>query len=58
VNQEPQTIWVVVLVESGIPVSSEAFQKQDDAVHREQQLRAEMREEYDEVGVFETAITL
>jgi len=58
VNQGPQTIWVVVLVESGIPISAEAFQKQEDAIRREQQLREEMREAYDEVGLFETTIVL
>jgi hypothetical protein len=55
-NQNPQTIWIVVLVESGIPVSAEAFQKQEDAVRREQQLREDVREAYDEVGLFETPI--
>jgi hypothetical protein len=57
-NQKPQTIWIVVLVESGIPVSAEAFQKQEDAVRREQQLREDVREAYDEVGLFETTIAL
>lgn len=45
-------IWVVVKVESGIPVSVEVFRKPTAARHREEQLRAEMNPDNDEVGVF------
>ncbi len=55
-KQKLPVVWIVVLVESGIPVSAEVFQKQKDATRREQQLRKKMREAYDEVGVFEVEI--
>ena len=48
-----QTIWVVVLVESGVPTLVEAYLTEEDAAIREQFLRDAMRLDYDETGVFE-----
>jgi len=50
------TIWVVVLVESGIPVRAEAYRDPKTALKREKALRRKMRQDYDEVGVFEVEI--
>ena len=50
-------IWVVVEVESGVPVLAEVFQEKDLAERRQQELRSEMREDYDEVGLFQTTVT-
>lgn len=53
-----QTIWVVVLVESGVPTLAEAYLTEEDAAIREQFLRDAMRLDYDETGVFETEIDM
>ena len=50
------TIWVVVLVESGIPTLVEAYLTESEAATREQFLRNAMRLDYDETGVFEVEI--
>ncbi len=50
------TIWVVVLVESGIPTLVETYLTESDAAIREQFLRNAMRLDYDETGVFEVEI--
>ena len=49
-------VWVVVKVESGIPVFAEVFSNQTAAQRRENQLRAKMHPENDEVGVFSSQI--
>ena len=49
-------VWVVVEVKSGVPVGAETFSEEGSARKREQKLRAEMRENYDEVGLFATRI--
>ncbi|MDI6891376.1 MAG: hypothetical protein QMD08_00035 [Actinomycetota bacterium] len=49
-------IWVVVKVESGIPVSVEVFGNPTAARHREKQLRAEMNPDNDEVGIFTSQV--
>lgn len=51
-----RTIWIVVEVESGIPVLTEAYLDAESAVQREQTLRKEMHPENDETGVFEIKI--
>jgi hypothetical protein len=48
-------IWVVVLVESGIPTLVELYRDETAAIVREQSLRKDMRADYDEVGIFEVA---
>ena len=53
-----QTIWVVVLVESGVPTLVEAYLTEEDAAIREQFLRDAMRLDYDETGVFEAEIDM
>jgi hypothetical protein len=50
------TIWVVVLVEGGVPTLVETYPTESDAAIREQSLRNAMRLDYDETGVFEVEI--
>ena len=49
-------LWVVVEVQSGIPMLAEVFSDQLSAEKREVNLRKTLRPDYDEVGVFETTI--
>ncbi len=51
-----QTMWVVVLVESGIPTLVEIYSIEDDAATREQFLQNAMNVDYDATGVFEVKI--
>ncbi len=46
-------IWVVVSVESGIPVSAEPFSSPSAALKRERALRNRMNPDNDETRVFE-----
>ncbi|MBN1891012.1 MAG: hypothetical protein JW850_23650 [Thermoflexales bacterium] len=55
-NEGKQNIWVVVLVESGIPTLAEAYRDEASARAREQSLREDMSLDYDEVGLFEVEI--
>jgi hypothetical protein len=55
-QQENEVIWVVVLVQSGIPTLAEAYSDQEQASAREKFLRQEMRPDYDEVGLFDIII--
>ncbi len=50
------TIWVVVVVESGIPTLVEAYLTESEAAIREQFLRSTINFDYDETGVFEVGI--
>ncbi|MBM3149668.1 MAG: hypothetical protein FJZ88_06550 [Chloroflexi bacterium] len=50
------TIWVVVLVESGIPTLVETYLTESDATIREQSLRSTINFDYDETAVFEVEI--
>jgi hypothetical protein len=52
----PEIIWIVVFVQSGVPVLAEAYRYEKVARRREQSLRADMREDYDEVGLFEVKV--
>lgn len=54
--QTRQTLWIVVLVESGIPVLVEAYRFSQVAMEREQELRGELNPDDDEVAVFEVEI--
>ena len=55
--REPtELLWAVVKVESGIPVTVEAYRDRQSAKTREQSLRKEMHSENDETGVFEIQI--
>jgi len=49
-------VWVVVEVDSGIPVLTEVFANREKAEKREHKLRMEMRQDYDEVGLFEATV--
>ena len=48
-----KAMWIVVLVESGIPVLAEAYHDLNIAEERERFFRRSLREGYDEVAVFE-----
>ena len=49
-------VWVVVEVGSGVPVLAEVFTNRNKAERRERQMRAEMRQDYDEVGLFAATV--
>jgi hypothetical protein len=51
--KKSRRVWVVVEVESGIPVLAEVYSDRLSAEKREIKLRKELRPDYDEVGVFE-----
>jgi len=53
---EKDTVWIVVLVQSGIPVLAEVFPNRRAAQKRERELRREINPENDEVGVFSSEI--
>ena len=55
-QQKDKVIWVVVLVESGVPTLAEAYFDEETAKIREQTLRKDIRLDYDEVGLFEVEI--
>ncbi len=54
--QRPEIVWAVVIVESGIPVTVEAYYDMKTAKRRERFFRKGLREDYDEVGVFQVEI--
>jgi hypothetical protein len=54
--QKPLPLWIVVQVESGIPVLAEPFYNMESAQEREQFLRMHMNLENDETGIFEIQI--
>jgi len=45
-------LWVVVRVQSGIPVDVEVYTREQDALRREREWRLEMNLNNDETGVF------
>ena len=49
--------WIVVEVNSGIPVCAELFKHESTARQRERELRHAINPEKDEVGIFEASIT-
>ncbi|MBI3242016.1 MAG: hypothetical protein HYZ49_06960 [Chloroflexi bacterium] len=55
-RKTPEIIWIVVLVESGVPILVEAYRYEKVARRREHLLRAKMRENYDEAGIFEVKV--
>jgi len=55
-ERRSELLWVVVKVESGIPVTVEAYRDRLSAEAREQSLRECMNPENDETGVFEIPI--
>jgi hypothetical protein len=49
---QPQLLWVVVKVESGIPVIAEAYTDERAALAGERNMRRRMNPEDDETGLF------
>ena len=54
--EKSEVVWVVVLVQSGIPVVAEVYRDEETARKREEFLREDIRPDYDETGVFEVEI--
>jgi hypothetical protein len=52
-QEQLELLWVVVKVESGIPVMVEAYRDKRYAQMRERSLRKHMHPENDETGIFE-----
>ncbi len=52
----PKRLWVVVKVESGVPVTAEAYRDERTARRRERLLRKRMHPENDETGIFRIKI--
>ncbi|MCG2770398.1 MAG: hypothetical protein L6435_18775 [Anaerolineae bacterium] len=48
--------WVVVKVESGIPVIVQTFSRLEDAKRLEDEWRLRMNPDNDETGIFETRV--
>lgn len=57
-NQGSEVVWVIVLVESGIPTFVEAYRDEETARRREEFLRKDINLDYDETGVFEVEIAV
>jgi hypothetical protein len=55
-TKQSDQIWIVVDVQSGVPVQAEAFAERNAAKRRQQKLRRQMRQDYDEIGLFEVTI--
>lgn len=55
-RKQIELLWVVVKVESGIPVMVEAYDNEESAKMREQSFRKYMQPENDETGIFEVPI--
>jgi len=55
-THEPGWLWVVVVVESGIPASAEAYRDEGSARRRERLLWKEIDPNDDAVGVFRVQV--
>lgn len=55
-RKQPEAIWVVVLVKSGIPTMVEAYRDKKTARARETSLRKDINPDNDEVSLFEVKI--
>lgn len=55
-KKKPEMVWVVVVVESGVPITVEAYHDLKTAQKREIFFREEMNENDDAVDVFEVEI--
>jgi hypothetical protein len=55
-HKKSERLWVVVEVQSGIPVIAEAYRDRHSAEIREQSLRKHMHPENDETGLFEIQV--
>jgi len=55
-TQRHEPLWLVVIVESGIPACAEAYRDRRSAKRRECQLWKDMNENDDAVGVFQVQV--
>lgn len=55
-QKQPENIWAVVEVKSGIPVMVEIYRDMRSAEAREKRIRKKMHPENDETGVFRVLI--
>jgi hypothetical protein len=56
VKKMPEMVWVVVVVKGGFPAFAEVYRERKIARRRERFFRKDLREDYDEIGVFEVEI--
>jgi hypothetical protein len=56
IKRTPEMVWVVVVVKGGFPAFVEAYHEEKTAKQRERFFRKDIREDYDEIGVFEVEI--
>ncbi len=54
--RQPETLWIVVKAESGIPTNAQVYCDQRSAERRERFLRKNMRPENDETGLFRVRV--
>ena len=54
--QKPRTLYIVILVESGIPSCVEAYKDLKTTELREKSIRKEINLDNDETGIFEIEI--
>lgn len=55
-TEKTNRLWVVVWVQSGVPVQAEVFADKLLAEKCEMRLRSKRRVDYDEVGLFEAKV--
>ena len=55
-EKESDLQWVVVKVESGMPVDVQTFSRLEDAKQQEDEWRLRMNPDNDETGIFETRV--
>jgi len=55
-HRQTKSVWVVVEAQSGIPTLAEVYGDKIAARKRGAELRREMRQDYDEVGLFEARV--
>ncbi len=56
IKKTPEMVWVVVVVKGGFPALVEVHRERKTARRRERFFRKDVREDYDEIGVFEVEI--
>jgi hypothetical protein len=55
-KKQSDQVWVVVEVQSGIPVLAEVFAEKPAAKRLERKLRRNLRQDYDAAGIFEATV--
>jgi len=55
-QQANKSLWILVYVQSGIPVIVEAYLRKEDAEKRERYYRKDINPDNDETGIFQITI--